>query len=181
MFFYFFLLVLFFKFFIDFSLLVLENSINLSREPNDRITNIRKMYLHETKIRIRYGETDQMGYVYYGNYAQFFEIGRVEMLRSLGVSYRSLEDNGIMLPVVDYSVKYIKPALYDDLITIRTMISEVPSVKIKFDYEILNESGDLLTTAKTTLVFVKKENMKPTFSPQELVKELEGKLLKNSL
>ena len=88
------------------------------------------MYLHETKIRIRYGETDQMGYVYYGNYAQFFEIGRVEMLRSLGVSYASMEKQGIMLPVVDFSVKYIKPAYYDDLITIRTMIEEIPSVKI---------------------------------------------------
>ena len=142
-------------------------------------TNIRKMYLHETKIRIRYGETDQMGYAYYGNYAQFFEIGRVEMLRELGVSYRSMEEDGVMLPVVDYSVKYIRPALYDDLITIKTMITEVPSVKIHFAYEIYNESGSLLTTAKTTLVFVKKENMKPTSPPQKLVKELEEQLAGN--
>ncbi len=150
------------------------------RELIDRITNIRKMYLHETKIRIRYGETDQMGYVYYGNYAQFFEIGRVEMLRSLGVSYASMEKQGIMLPVVDYSVKYIKPAYYDDLITIRTIIEEIPSVKIKFNYEIYNESNHLLTSAKTTLVFVKKENMRPTQPPQELVTALTSKLLKNN-
>lgn len=134
------------------------------------------MYLHETKIRIRYGETDQMGYVYYGNYAQFFEIGRVEMLRSLGVSYRELEDQGIMLPVVDLSVKYIKPALYDDLITIRTKINKVPSVKIHFDYEILNEAGQLLNKASTVLVFVKKENMKPTSAPEILVQAIEEKL-----
>lgn len=137
------------------------------------------MYLHETKIRIRYGETDQMGYVYYGNYAQFFEIGRVEMLRSLGVSYRELEDQGIMLPVVDLSVKYIKPALYDDLITIRTKINKVPSVKIHFEYEILNEAGQLLNKASTVLVFVKKENMKPTSAPEILVRAIEEKLAKN--
>ena len=138
------------------------------------------MYLHETKIRIRYGETDQMGYVYYGNYAQFFEIGRVEMLRSLGVSYASMEKQGIMLPVVDYSVKYIKPAYYDDVIIVRTTIEETPSVKIKFNYEIYNENMHLLTSAKTTLVFVKKANMKPTFAPQELVAALTAKLLKNN-
>jgi len=137
------------------------------------------MYLHETKIRIRYGETDQMGYVYYGNYAQFFEIGRVEMLRSLGVSYRELEDQGIMLPVVDLSVKYIKPALYDDLITIRTKINKVPSVKIHFEYEILNEAGQLLNKASTVLVFVKKENMKPTSAPEILVRAIEEKLARN--
>tara|TARA_B110000037_G_scaffold213293_1_gene267590 strand:- start:32800 stop:33219 length:420 start_codon:yes stop_codon:yes gene_type:complete len=135
------------------------------------------MYLHETKIRIRYGETDQMGYVYYGNYAQFFEIGRVEMLRALGVSYASMEKQGIMLPVIDFSVKYIKAAHYDDLITIHTMIEEIPSVKIKFIYEIYNETKHLLTSAKTTLVFVKKDNMKPTNSPQELVAALTAKLL----
>ena len=137
------------------------------------------MYLHETKIRIRYGETDQMGYVYYGNYAQFFEIGRVEMLRALGVSYASMEKQGIMLPVIDFSVKYIKAAHYDDLITIHTMIEEIPSVKIKFIYEIYNETKLLLTSAKTTLVFVKKDNMKPTNSSQELVAALTAKLLEN--
>ncbi len=119
-----------------------------------------------------------MGYVYYGNYAQFFEIGRVETLRSLGVSYKSLEEKGIMLPVVDLGVKYIKPALYDDLITVRTSISEVPTVKIKFDYEIYNETGNLLTKGNTTLVFVKKETMKPTQCPQELASAIETNILK---
>lgn len=130
------------------------------------------MYVHETKIRIRYGETDQMGYVYYGNYAQFFEIGRVETLRSLGFSYKSLEDQGIMLPVTDLQIRYLKPALYDDLITIRTKIVTIPTVKIEFTYEIFNEKNDLLTTASTTLVFVKKETMRPTPPPTDLVKKL---------
>lgn len=134
------------------------------------------MYLHTTQIRIRYGETDQMGYVYYGNYAQFFEIGRVEMLRSLGISYRSMEDQGIMLPVVDFSVKYIKPAHYDDLITIKTIIRKIPGVKIEFDYEIYNEDNVLLTTANTVLVFVQKESMKPTKAPTKLIEELSQKL-----
>lgn len=134
------------------------------------------MFTHETTSRVRYGETDQMGYVYYGVYAQYFEIGRVEMLRALGVSYKSLEAQGIMLPVVDFSVKYLKPALYDDLLTIRTIIKEIPSVKIIFDYEIYNESNQLLTTAKTTLVFVKKDTMKPTFAPTELIESLKIKI-----
>ncbi len=134
------------------------------------------MFTHETKSRVRYGETDQMGYVYYGFYAQYFEIGRVEMLRALGVSYKSLEAQGIMLPVVDFNVKYLKPALYDDLLTIRTIIREIPSVKINFEYEIYNESNQLLTTAKTTLVFVKKDTMKPTFAPPELIDSLTIKI-----
>lgn len=134
--------------------------------------NISKMYKYQTKIRIRYGETDQMGYVYYGNYAQFLEIGRVETLRSLGFSYKSLEEQGIMLPVTDLNIRYLKPALYDDFITICTTIVNIPSVKIEFTYEIFNEENVLLTTASTTLVFVKKATMRPTSPPVELVKKL---------
>jgi len=130
------------------------------------------MYIHETKIRIRYGETDQMGYVYYGNYAQFFEIGRVETLRSLGFSYKSIEDQGIMLPVANLQIRYLKPALYDDLITIRTKIIGIPTAKIEFTYEIFNETDVLLTTASTTLVFVKKETMRPTSPPPSLIQKL---------
>lgn len=150
----------------------MEYSNYFSRAPNDYSTNIHKMYLHETKIRIRYGETDQMGYVYYGNYAQFFEIGRVEMLRSLGISYKSMEDEGIMLPVLNFSVKYVKPARYDDLITVKTILRSLPTARIHFDYEIFNASGDLLTTAETTLVFVRKENMRPTSAPKMLLENL---------
>lgn len=130
------------------------------------------MFTHQTKIRIRYSETDQMGYCYYGNYAQFFEIGRVETLRALGVSYKELEEKGIMLPVLNYEVKFIKPALYDDLITIKTILNKIPGARIDFDYEIYNENNTLLTTAHTTLVFILKENMKPCPAPKEIIDKL---------
>ena len=126
------------------------------------------MYAHEHKLRVRYGETDQMGYCYYGNYAQFLELGRVESLRSLGVSYKQLEDDGIMLPVLELNIKYLKPCYYDDEITIKTIITEKPSVKIVFKYEIY-KNETLLTTAQTTLVFVDKKNMKPCSCPNYLL------------
>lgn len=132
------------------------------------------MYSFTHKLRIRYGETDQMGYCYYGNYAQFLEIGRVETLRELGISYKSLEESGIMLPVAELNVKYIKPSFYDDLITIKTTITKTPSVKIEFDYEIYNENNELLTIAYTKLVFVNKENMKPTYCPEELIEKFKN-------
>ena len=93
------------------------------------------MLTNELKTRVRYGETDQMGYVYYGNYAQFFEMGRVEWLRNLNTSYKSLENRGVMLPVLNLHVNYIKPAKYDDLLTIKTTLIKVPSVKIEFEFE----------------------------------------------
>jgi len=136
------------------------------------------MYCFTHKLRIRYGETDQMGYCYYGNYAQFLEIGRVETLRELGVNYKSLEESGIMLPVAELNIKYIKPSYYDDLISIKTTITKTPSVKIEFDYEIYNEKNELLTTAYTKLVFVNKINMKPTFCPENLLEKFTK--LKNS-
>jgi acyl-CoA thioester hydrolase len=113
-----------------------------------------------------------MGYCYYGNYAQFFEIGRVETLREIGVSYRELEERGIMLPVLELNVKYLKPALYDDLIEIRTILTKIPGVKIDFDYEIYNEKKELLTTASTTLVFISSQTMKPVKAPQDLIDKI---------
>lgn len=117
-----------------------------------------------------------MGYCYYGNYAQFFEIGRVECLRSLGVSYKELEDRGIMLPVLNYEVKFIKPAYYDDLITIKTTIRNLPKARIDFDYEIFNENNILLTTGHTTLVFILKSTMKPCPAPAEISDALKLRL-----
>src|SRR5258706_4877260 len=105
------------------------------------------MFVTEVKIRVRYGETDRMGYVYYGNYAQYFEVARVEALRSLGFSYRTLEDEGIILPVLNYSVKYIRPAFYDDELTIKVVIKEMPMARIRFDYEVYNEKKELITIA----------------------------------
>lgn len=138
--------------------------------------NSEKKYLHTTKERIRYAETDKMGYCYYGNYARFFEIGRVEALRALGFSYNELENQGIMLPVVEYTVKYLKPAYYDDEITVKTIISETPGIKISFDYEIYNEDNVLLSKANTILVFVDASNMKPRPAPEELVEKIKTHL-----
>lgn len=117
------------------------------------------------QIRVRYAETDQMGYVYYGNYATYFEVARVETFRKLGCSYRKLEEDGVMMPVLEYKTKYFKPAFYDDLLDIKVMIKEEPGVRIKYDYEVYR--GDvLLNVAETTLVFVSKETGKPCLPPQ---------------
>lgn len=113
-----------------------------------------------TSIRVRYGETDQMGYCYYGNYAQFFEVGRVEALRFLGLSYKELEDSGVMLPVSRYEVDFLAPAFYDDLLEIKTKITKVQGSKITFEYEALRE-GLLLARGMTVLVFVNKTSMRP--------------------
>ncbi len=129
---------------------------------------------HLTNIRVRYGETDQMGYCYYGNYAQYFEVGRVEALRELGLSYKELEQKGIMLPVAHFEVKYIKPALYDDLLTIKTTITQLKGAQLFFEYEIHNEAQQLISQAKTTLVFVQKESMKPTSPPPAFTQLIES-------
>ena len=130
------------------------------------------MFMHETSIRVRYGETDQMGYVYYGVYAQYFEVGRVEALRAIGFPYRTLEEQGVMLPVHEMNVKYHRPAHYDDLLVVRTTITALPSVRISFRYEVVNEQGVLLNEATTTLVFVDKESGRPRQAPAELVNSL---------
>jgi acyl-CoA thioester hydrolase len=120
----------------------------------------------ETKIRVRYGETDQMGYAYYGIYAQYYEVGRVEAMRLLGFSYREVEERGILLPVIDYSIQYKRPALYDDEITVVTLLRERPSgFRIPFEYECFNAQGQLLNTGKVTLVSVAKSTGKPCVLP----------------
>ncbi|WP_343521880.1 thioesterase family protein [Pedobacter sp.] len=130
------------------------------------------MYSHSTKIRVRYGETDQMGYMYYGNYAQYYEVGRVEMLRSLGMSYSSMEADGIMMPVLELKCKYIKPALYDQEITVKTIIKTLPGIRIFFEYELYNENEELINIGATTLVFVDMKKNKPTNPPQNFMKKL---------
>lgn len=130
------------------------------------------MYTSETHIRVRYGETDQMGYVYYGNYAMYYEVGRVESLRKLGLSYKELEDLGVMLPVLENRSKYIAPARYDDLLRIVTTLREKPGVKIKFEYEIFNESNTLIHTGETVLVFIDRKTNKPCRPPEEMQKIL---------
>lgn len=131
------------------------------------------MYISENKIRVRYAETDRMGYVYYGNYAAYFEVGRVEALRALGLSYRVMEEQGIMLPVLSYQTNYFKPAFFDDLLTIRTMVNEIPAgAKITFHYECLNEQGVCINKAETSHVFVKSTTGRPCPVPANVLEML---------
>ena len=134
------------------------------------------MYSFETKIRVRYGETDQMSFVYYGVYAQYYEVGRVELLRSLGVTYKELEEMGFALPVVNLNINYKKPAYYDDELTIRTTIKKLPSAKITFYYEMLNANNELLNIGEVVLVFVNKESGKPCFAPEMVINKFKKKL-----
>ena len=121
----------------------------------------------ETKIRVRYGETDQMGYVYYGVYAQYYEVGRVEAMRLLGFSYKQIEEKGILMPVIDFSISYKKPAFYDDEITVITYLKERPTgLRINFEYECFNEAKELLNTGKVTLVLLDKATNKMCKLPE---------------
>lgn len=130
---------------------------------------MKSSFIHTTKLRVRYGETDQMGYCYYGNYASYFEVGRVEAMRSLGVSYKSLEEEGVMLPVSHFEVDYLRPALYDDELLVTTAITELKGPRLFFEYEIHNPQGELVAKAKTTLVFVAKITMRPIAPPADFV------------
>ncbi len=131
-------------------------------------------FSHHTKIRVRYGETDQMGYCYYGNYAQYFEVGRVEALRTIGMSYKDMENEGVMLPVSEFNVKYIRPAYYDDELTITTKIAELRGPRIYFEYEVQNEKNEIIASASTLLVFVSKTNMKPIAPPTTFLNLIES-------
>ena len=131
------------------------------------------MEYHQFQIRVRYSETDQMGVVYHGNYAQYFEIGRVEWLRNKGISYKWMEENGIMLPVVSLTMNYRKPARYDELLTLKTTLKNKTSVKIEFEYELYNESNELLTTGNSILVFVDMKTGRPIAPPQYISDILE--------
>ena len=125
------------------------------------------------KLRVRYGETDQMGVVYHGNYAQYLEIGRTEWLRANGFSYKWMEENGVHLPVVNLNIDFRLSATYDDELTVITKLKKIPTYKIEFDYEILNEKGKLLVTASTTLVFVNSVTKKLIKAPQYLLNAIQ--------
>ncbi len=131
------------------------------------------MYQSETFIRVRYGETDQMGYVYYGNYGMYYEVARVEALRQLGMSYKEMEAIGVMMPVVENHTRFLAPALYDDLLRIVTTIREKPGVRIKFEYEIFNEANKLINQGETLLVFVDKKTGRPRRPPEKFEEVLE--------
>ena len=132
-----------------------------------------KMYCFETKIRVRYGETDQMNFVYYGVYAQYYEVGRVELLRSIGISYKKIEEMGFALPVVSMSVNYKKPAFYDDQITVKTVVRQIPSSRITFFYEILNEEGSLINSAEVVLVFLNQQTGKVCKAPDIIISKFQ--------
>ena len=127
------------------------------------------MFTSTTQIRVRYGETDQMGYLYYGNYALYYEVGRAEAIRQLGFTYRQLEEMGTMMPVAELNSLYFRPALYDDLITVKTILKELPEgSRIQFHSELYNEAGQLLNKGVTTLVFFDPKEKKKTNMPEEL-------------
>jgi acyl-CoA thioester hydrolase len=131
------------------------------------------MYSGTTQIRVRYGETDQMGYLYYGYYALYYEVGRAELIRELGYTYRELEEMGVMMPVVELNAKYFRPALYDNLITVKTILKELPDgPKIQFHSELYNEQGELLNKGITTLVFYDPKEKKKIDMPHELMHRL---------
>jgi acyl-CoA thioester hydrolase len=132
------------------------------------------MHSYSEKIRVRYGETDQMGYVYHGNYALYYEQARTEMMRQLGLSYAELERQGTMLPIRELNIKYYHPASYDELLTVTATVEQMPTVKMLIKYRTHNEAGLLLNEGTTTLVFVDAATRRPVHPPQiflERVKE----------
>ena len=133
------------------------------------LLKINPLYQHEVFIRVRYAETDQMGVVYYGNYATYFEVARVESMRNLGFSYNELEKTGVLMPVLELKSKYIRPAKYDDLLRIVLKIPQLPEARILFEYEVFNEANTLLNVAETTLVFINSSTGKICPPPPELI------------
>jgi len=130
------------------------------------------MYQSNVNIRVRYAETDQMGYCYYGNYAMYYEVARVETLREIGFNYKSLEEDGVLLPVIEFNIKYLKPAFYDDQLKIICKIPIIPTVRIKFEYETYNEKKEMINFGSTTLVFLNKISKKPVNCPKHLLDKL---------
>lgn len=124
------------------------------------------MFISYTTLRARYADVDQMGFVYYGNYATYYEVGRTDAMRELGTSYKHMEDEGIIMPVHSMYCRYFKPAHYDELMTVKTIVRELPLARMKFEYEVYNKEKELLNKGETTLAFVSKESNKPVRIPQ---------------
>lgn len=131
------------------------------------------MLVTKTQVRVRYGETDQMGFVYYGNYALYYEVARADAMRHMNMSYRQMEAKGVIMPIVNMTCKYIRPARYDDLLTIKTTIREMPVSRMHFHYEVFNEAGVLLNQGETTLAFIKKESGRPCPAPEWFIEKLQ--------
>lgn len=127
------------------------------------------MLINYTKARVIYADTDNMKYVYYGNYAKYYEIGRTEAIRSLGISYREMEERGVFMPVHSMNSRYLKPAFYDELLTIKTVVETLPEARMVFLHEILNNNDELIHTAEVTLIFLDGSRMKPIRVPEFLL------------
>lgn len=139
----------------------------------NKVTKSPLLYRHEVQIRVRYGETDQMGYLYYGNYAEYYEVGRVETIRSLGISYKALEEeHGIWLPVVSMESRFVRPAYYDELLTVRTEIRKIPNEYIVFHVEIYNEKNKLVNGGRVRLCFFDAKSKKVITAPEILLEKL---------
>lgn len=130
------------------------------------------MKTHQTILKVRYAETDQMGVVHHGNYAQYFEMARLDWLKELGISYKAMEKEGVMLPVYEMNIKFLQPATFDDTLKIITSLKEKPGVRISFLYEVFNQEDELLTTASTVLVFMDSETRKPVRCPEYILEGL---------
>jgi len=128
----------------------------------------------EIEIRVRYAETDQMGIVHHGNYALYLEMARIEWLRKLGISYKSMEEEGIGLPVVSLSINFKKSALYDDVIKVKTQLKKQPTALVQFEYELTNQNDELLCTAEVVLAFMDMKTKRPTRPPKYFLEALES-------
>lgn len=134
------------------------------------------MITAKNKIQIRYDEVDKMGYVYHGNYAKFYHISRTELLRKIGISDKQLESRNILLPVIEMSIKYLKPIFYDDIITIQTSLNHMPSSRMKFLHEVRNQSNEVINQAESTVVFVDINSRKPMKVPELIVNKIKNYL-----
>jgi len=130
------------------------------------------MIQSDSQIKVRYDEVDKMGYVYHGNYAKYFHISRTELMRALGLSDSELEKYNVIMPVIELNVKYLKPVFYDDIITIRTTLKEMPVTRMKFHHEVFNPDMEKINEAESTLVFVNKQTRRPMKAPGILLEKL---------
>ena len=150
-----------------------EKVVHLRKKNIEKFRKDRIMFTHDTQTRVRYGETDQMGYLYYGTYALYYEIGRAEMIRSLGLSYKHMETElGIMMPVMSLQMRFVRPALYDELVTIRATLRELPTSTITFHMELFNEKKKLLNGGSVKLCFVEMATNKTVAPPPYLIEKL---------
>lgn len=130
------------------------------------------MFTYKHQIRVRYGDTDQMGYVYYGNYGYYYEQARSEAIRWAGISYKEIEDSGTMMPITRMNIKYIRPAYYDELLTIKTTVAEMPNRLILFAYQVFNEKNELINEGETQLAFIDATTKKMKSAPEVLIQKL---------